>query len=79
MGTHLPDQAKPLNDLLVQMDELRLGERVDVNFHRYLSQQVRHLFCRPSVSSVVKVLSAPEKVTDGLSHDGAADLGNRFR
>src|SRR5258708_387449 len=33
MSPHLPDHAEPLDNLLVEVDEFRLGEMIDINFH----------------------------------------------
>jgi hypothetical protein len=34
MGAHLTEKAKALDDTIVQVDEFRLSELVNVNFHR---------------------------------------------
>ena len=33
MGPHLPDHAQPLDNLLVQVNQFRLGKMIDINFH----------------------------------------------
>lgn len=34
VGAHLLQQAKPLNDPIVQVDQLSLGQLIDVDLHR---------------------------------------------